>query len=196
MIKRILKVALRLISWTVVGALVLVTAFNLASYVKRATGDEQMPLVFGYGTAIVLTGSMEPEISAGDLVVIKEKDSYEEGDVITYEGRTTPVTHRIIEISRDGDGNALYLTQGDANNTDDGYIPNERVVGKVVLTVPSVGALQQFFTTPIGFLVITLIVGALLFMPELLGKKRNDGSEKQGEPTDAKRSNKKEETEE
>ena len=177
MTKKILKGAFRAISLLIIAVTVLIAVFNITSYIKRLTSDEQLPLVLGFGSAIVLTGSMEPNISAGDLVVIHRQDSYKPNQVVTYEGNTTPVTHRVIAIGSDENGGTTYLTQGDANNTDDGYIPADRIIGRVILVIPNVGGLQNFLTSPMGFTLITLALGAMLFAPELINKSKNSSDE-------------------
>lgn len=53
----------------------LIIVFIYVLYSKYIRKDE-ITTVFGYGFLIVLTGSMEPEISTGSLVIIKECDNY------------------------------------------------------------------------------------------------------------------------
>ena len=160
--KRIVSI----LTWVLTAALALVVLLNIMSYVKRLKGD-QCPTVLGFGTAVVITGSMKPEINENDLIVIHEEDSYEVDDIITYRGNTTPVTHRVIEKGSDEIGE-YYVTQGDANNTSDGKIYSERVVGKVVLVLDGVGDVQMFLSTPAGFMLLTLSMLFLAFLPEML----------------------------
>lgn len=68
----------------------------------RAIGRKEIPSVFGFSPLIVLSGSMEPEIYKGDLVIIQSQEGYGEGDIVTYltpaaDGSVTSVTHRIID---------------------------------------------------------------------------------------------------
>ena len=174
MLKKIVKTCLKAASYVTFGLLIAILIFNAISMIKRSAG-EQLPTVLGFGSAIVLTGSMEPEISPDDMVIIHKQESYALRDVITYEGNTTPVTHRIIEVRADDNGVLMYKTQGDANNTDDGYIPAEKVIGRVILVIPSVGGAQRFFQSPAGFLLITIIAGALLFLPDIFTAKAKNG---------------------
>ena len=93
---------------------------------------EPVPSFAGYSHLIVTTGSMESEISAGDLIIIKDTGNYKNGDIITFlhEGETTPTTHRIIGINDDG----TYVTKGDANNTADIVdVKKELIVGEVTI---------------------------------------------------------------
>ena len=155
------------IMYVLTALLALIVLFNLITHIKRKNGD-QCPTVLGFGTAIVISGSMEPEISVNDLIVIFKTDNIDVGDVITYRGNTTPVTHRVIEKGADDVGE-YYVTKGDANEPDDGRIYKERVVGKVIFTLDGFGEVQAFMSTTAGFMLLTAIMLLLAFMPELIG---------------------------
>ena len=64
----------------------------------RLTGNV-VPMPFGVGAAVVLSGSMEPELSVGDLLFVAERDTYEVEDVVVYQDGGMAVTHRIIAIN-------------------------------------------------------------------------------------------------
>ena len=52
--------------------------------INSFTHPDEIPSFFGWKPFIVLSGSMESEIYAGDLAVVKESDSVKQGDIITY----------------------------------------------------------------------------------------------------------------
>ncbi|NHX35167.1 MULTISPECIES: signal peptidase I [Halolamina] len=116
---------------------------------------------------VVLSGSMEPAISAGDVVVVESvpPGAIAVDDVVTYsrsdEGAT--VTHRVIEVDDTGDERVFY-TKGDANeDADQRPVPASALVGSVVLTIPYIGYVIQFVGTRTGFaLLVVLPFGALL----------------------------------
>ena len=85
--------------------------------------------VYGYTTLIVSSGSMEPELMVGDVIIIKECDSYNKGDIITFNvNNEYLVTHRIIEEKENH-----YITKGDNNNSaDDNIILEEQIEGKLI----------------------------------------------------------------
>jgi signal peptidase len=120
------------------------------------------PVVFGWSCASVLTGSMEPGISPGDLVVSRAQGSYSEGDVVTYLTETgSSVTHRVVAVSDEG----LLTTRGDANNADDSLqVDPANVVGAVVLVVPGAGTALGWLATPAGAASAAALVAALLFL--------------------------------
>ena len=127
---------------------------------RRTTGKENIT-VFGFSSAVVLTGSMSDTINPNDMVITKVGDTYSVGDIIMFEANTITVTHRIIDVSDSG-----YLTKGDANNTADAKaIPKEKVVGKVVAVIPKIGSLILFLTTPLRMLIITLILISVTVFP-------------------------------
>src|SRR3989344_4702559 len=77
-----------------------------------------LPIPGNIEVKIVKSGSMEPSISTGSLVVVRPHAAYAKGDVITF-GKDTktdiPTTHRIID-TKDG---PLYIVKGDANEEAD-----------------------------------------------------------------------------
>lgn len=93
----------------------------------------------------VLTGSMEPVISPGDMIVVRGVDSPADvrvGDVVTFQPVSNDpalITHRVVE-KRFGSGSGVsFVTRGDANGADDDPIVFDQVVGEYVYHVPFVG---------------------------------------------------------
>lgn len=116
-----------------------------------------MPMPFGFGISAVLSGSMEPEYSVDDLVIVKKSDNYEIGDVVVYQSDNTLIMHRIISI----DGNEI-ITKGDANNIEDSPIKREYIKGKASGKIPEFGAVLMLLKTPAGFLIL-LAAAIILF---------------------------------
>ncbi len=117
---------------------------------------------------IVKSGSMEPAIPTGSIVVVKPKGSYAIGDVITF-GKDTktdvPTTHRIIAHNNDG----TYTVKGDANEeADPNPVERTTIIGKVVFHVPYVGYLLNFARQPIGFTLLIAIPAGLVILEEIL----------------------------
>jgi len=106
---------------------------------SRLTGME--PSLFGNRLYVVDSGSMEPALRINSLIIVNERtpDQIEMGDILTYYGADsrTRVTHRVVEI---GPNNEYFITQGDANNTEDAMpVERENVIGTVALSIPYVG---------------------------------------------------------
>ncbi|THE65581.1 signal peptidase I [Salinadaptatus halalkaliphilus] len=120
---------------------------------------------------VVLSGSMEPDISPGDVVIVEEADPalIEEGDVITYarSDAEIPVTHRVIDVREQG-GEVAFQTQGDANpEPDTQLVPGENVLGSVAVTLPLIGYVIQFGGTTPGLLLLVGVPVGLLVLSEV-----------------------------
>ena len=110
--------------------------------------------LFPFQPALVGSGSMEPKMYAGDVVIIAKvsADNVELGDVIQFRvPEEVTVMHRVIEIQETEGGGRLFITKGDANDKPDSEpVTPENVVGKTVMTIPKIGwasiAVKQFFT--------------------------------------------------
>lgn len=119
---------------------------------------------------IILSGSMEPEMSPGDAVLVDDTDpaDIEEGDVVTFarDGSDTVVTHRVVDV-REEDGQRVFETKGDANEEADREpVSAENVVGTVTLTIPLIGYVVHFVNTPLGFATMVLLPLGLLAVSE------------------------------
>ncbi len=152
----------RVFSILLTALLALLLVFNLATIILRQVRGNRHATVFGITTAVVISGSMEPNISVNDMVVVAKQKDYKAKEVITYvsEGGSL-VTHRIVEITKEG-----FITKGDFNNDIDTEAPiaKENVVGKVILVIPGIGAVQEFIMTPLGMLCITLLGFLLIWL--------------------------------
>ena len=121
---------------------------------------------------VVLSGSMEPALSPGDVVIVDASGPVEVGDVITYRtgANTVPTTHRVVGVVDGG-----YETKGDANeNADAGLIGPEAVIGRVVLTIPVVGHVILWANTPVGYVTFVVAPLVLLGVSELFAWARSD----------------------
>lgn len=100
-------------------------------YLRNTTGNPRASL-FGVTTHVVISDSMEPYLSKGDVLIVKESDSYDIGDVITYiDGDGRSITHRIVEVDIGG-----YIAKGDNNpSCDPGMISETQIVGKLIFRV-------------------------------------------------------------
>ena len=147
---------------TIIGwLLVIVVGFMLLALVV-------IPRVTGAQAYTVLTGSMEPGLAPGALVVVKPTpaDELVAGDVITfqpYSGNPAVVTHRITGIYYDMSGQPRIYTQGDANNVaDDWALVPEQIRGKLWYSVPQLGRVNVLLTGETRAVAITVVAGGLI----------------------------------
>ncbi|MGL5530599.1 MAG: signal peptidase I [Culicoidibacterales bacterium] len=108
----------------------------------------------------VTSGSMEPTIATGSVVLVnKTQKQVETGDVITFLSGQQAVTHRVIAVEATESG-PLYTTQGDANNAiDPGQRTPDQIVGKVLFGIPLIGTLILFVQNHLWTLVGISLVG-------------------------------------
>ena len=158
-----------------IAALVVLLLLGVISIGRRVLFDDPVPLTFGYGTAVIVGGSMEPTIDFGDKIVIQGQDAYEVGDIVTFrsESGNSIVTHRVVEVTPDG-----YITQGDTNNARDPEIGRDQVIGRVIGTVPMLGKVILFFQQPLG--IALLVIGLLAIVEAPIVYKKWTHSEKYG----------------
>jgi len=86
----------------------------------------------------IATGSMYPEIKAGDAVIIKKctPNDIVLGDVIEYKMNGYTVIHRVIEIYQK-DGEFFFITKGDNNDSKDSIpVSEDQLIGKVIYKIP------------------------------------------------------------
>ena len=116
---------------------------------------------------VITSGSMEPTIKKGSLVIIIPHDEYRQGDIISF---NDPVignnNHRIVGIVNSG-GVTYFITKGDAATRPD-HIPvtMDRIVGKIVLTFPYLGYAAYF-----GF--FAALVPIILIVFHFIRKRRS-----------------------
>ena len=131
-------------------------------------------LIMGsYKPLIVLSGSMNPIMKPGDMVIMTPTTPEDiiVGDIIIY---TDPsgtlnkvITHRVIEITDSDD--LTFQTKGDANEDKDNYqVPAANIVGESVFVIPAIGYLPNLLKTPFVFVFLVIIPGATIMIDELL----------------------------
>lgn len=127
------------------------------------------PITGNYKLMIVQSGSMEPKIKMGGLVLVKPADEYKIGDVITFGPYTrtkAPTTHRIYDI-RVVEGKTSYITKGDANeDLDQKEVQEKDILGKVLFSVPYVGYAVDFAKKPLGFGLIIIVPAVIIIFDE------------------------------
>lgn len=143
------------------------------------------PSCFGYTPLMVETGSMLPLFGEDDLLLIKntpDDAEYYPGDVICFHSGDVYVTHRIDSIGKDDNGNAVYTTKGDANNTPDREtVRSEQILGVYQIRFAGMGKALLFIQTPLGMIVcvmLPILIVILLFTvpPRIEQRKRRKKS--------------------
>lgn len=127
-----------------------------------------VPRLTGATAYTVLTGSMEPTLPPGTLIVVKEVPATElvAGDVITFQmqsGDPAVNTHRIVQVAYDSQGTPRFATQGDANeHADEGLLVPEQVRGRLWYSVPYLGHANTALAGENRDVVVNVLGGALI----------------------------------
>lgn len=136
------------------------------------TASSALPTKKLFSSYVVATGSMEPTIPVGAVVLTRFADpaSLQENDVITYEQPNDPntiIVHRIIR--KTSDGSLGFTTKGDNNDTEDTWLvtPNN-VLGKMFFVIPYLGHPISFLKTPAGFAIGIGIPALLLALLQVV----------------------------
>ncbi len=176
--KGLFKYISTVVSWTVfillcvVGILLVYYFISVRLY---ATHGEKFEPKFSVYT--VVSESMEPTIDKYDVIVntkINSIDDVKVNDVITYistwqvnYGMT--VTHRVIGTKTLDDGSKCLITRGDNNTSEDPIcIKKSNVIGVVKAVIPSLGRIQFFLSSSIGWLLVVLIPALYIIVKDIL----------------------------
>ena len=169
-----------------------------------AFSDDQEKSYFGFRFFNVLSDSMRPEpgdppggFSADDIVIVKvvkpenAREEIKEGDVITIrtsDERTTAdgkrevvyLSHRVVDILEEYEGveDLFLVARGDRNEADDPPVPVERLVGKVVLVLPSMGPILDYVKN--NWVLVIVFIVALITFAILLRSLLSSGKKKRG----------------
>ncbi len=142
--------------------------------------------IFGFRVFTVVSGSMEPTYSVGDLIYVKSvsPEEVKVGDPITFvlNEELVVATHRVVEIDEQ---NQCFYTKGDANDTPDGDpVHFKNLVGVVKFHIPLLGYVSDYIQHPPGLYValgsVALLVIAV-FLPEITSKKAKEDNEEKTE---------------
>lgn len=157
-------------TWNIVTTALVVLAVLCAAFLVGAR-------LLGYQAHTVVSESMEPEYSEGDLLYVKPVDvnTIQVDDLITFllNEDLEVATHRVVRVDAE---NQYFYTQGDANDTEEvSSVHFDNVIGVPKFAIPKLGYVSNFVQNAPGRYItigLGLVLLLLLFLPELLGKKK------------------------
>ncbi len=157
-----MKLIFATIRYLLIGGVVLLTLLLLGTL---------MPIQGGIKVKIVKSGSMEPTIMTGSIVIIKPEPAYSIGDIITF-GKDTktqiPTTHRIVAVSGSG-ASSEFQTKGDANDAPDPVATRmSDISGKVIFHASYIGYILDFARKPLGFALIVGVPAFAIILDEVM----------------------------
>jgi len=133
--------------------------------------------LLGYQCYTVISGSMYPKYNVGDLLYVKEVDvnSIQVGDDITFilNEDLMVATHQVVRVDAE---NQRFYTKGLANEIEDSEpVHFNNVIGVPQFSIPKLGYVSDFVQNPPGTYItigVGIILIALVFVPDLIGKKK------------------------
>ena len=153
----------------VITALIIVT-LSILIIVKKTLYPHKIPDIMGIKPFIVLTGSMEPNIKTGDLVLVKEVniEQLKEGDIIAFRHIEEDVVliHRIV--GRETEEEIILRTKGDNNQTEDKLKVNcENIEGIYIMRFEKIGEIAMFMRSHEGVVISILAIISIFFLWQL-----------------------------
>lgn len=154
---------------SILGTVLLVVLIAVVIVMFNARISGESPNAFGYHIFRVSSGSMEPQLLIGDVILVKsvEPDEVNNGDIVTYKGEEGDledkfITHQVIADPQYVGGEYQFQTQGTAEGTiADPLWYEDQLVGVYVCKVPFINAVYNFFLQPYGLITFVLIIVAL-----------------------------------
>ena len=149
---------------------------NLVVLANAWLRPNEVPGFFGWKPFIVLSGSMETEINAGDIVVTKEVDTsnLKKGDIIAFKKGNMVTTHRIVEVELDENRNVVFKTKGDNNNSEDDFkVYANEVEGIFKFKIKKLGNVAMFIQTPTGMVACLSVPIALIIIIQIIQSRQN-----------------------
>lgn len=137
----------------------------------------------------VVSGSMEPTYSVGDLIYVKtvDPDSIKVGDPITFvmNEDLDVATHRVTAVDSE---NREFTTKGDANKNEDANpVHFNNLIGKPIFAIPLLGYVSAYIQSPPGMYIaiaLGIVLLAMVFLPDLINKSKKQSVEPAGEATE------------
>jgi len=154
--------------WTILINTVLVLLILIGILIAAS----MLPLKNNYRILAVMSGSMQPTISTGSLVIIKPVQEYKDQDIITFKTPNSAkkndyTTHRIVKIESKA-GGKTFVTKGDANSADDTeQIVQSEVVGKELFSIELLGYILGYIKTLPGLLIIVVVPAVIIIYEEV-----------------------------
>jgi signal peptidase len=154
--------------------LVLILIVNVTLIVRSYIYPDKVPDFMGYKPFIVLSGSMEPTILAGDLIITKvvAPEQIVKDDIIAFHAeKNTVVTHRVTDVKT---ANGLsFLTKGDANTGADAKaVSTADLEGIYLMRFAGIGRFAMFLQTPIGMLLFVITPLCLFIVYDIMSRNR------------------------
>lgn len=149
--------------------------YNFSLIVQAVLRPNETPAFLGYKMYVIISGSMQPELDIGDIVVVKKinPEDLKKEDVISFRKGQTIITHRIAEVQKT-DESLKFVTKGDNNNTDDkDLVTTKEIEGLVVNKIQKLGKIVLMLRDKTLIIVIVLIYYIFLMYDQSIQERKN-----------------------
>ena len=151
--------------------------FSLFLIIIELGNSKEGPSFFNIELYTVISESMSPRLKINDIVIVKkgyEIESYKKGNIITFIRDNEVITHRIDRVIS-ADMRPAFITKGDNNKVEDEEIVKyENIIGKVVLTMPKIGALVNLLKNKLFFVSILCLLFGIMYFDNKSKKRRQE----------------------
>lgn len=151
--RRIIKALLYII-------IIPIIIYNIGLIYISIANQNEIPEFLKVKTFIIVSGSMEPELSEGDIIIVKkcEENDLKENDIISYRTGQSEITHRIVQIETTEKGKR-YITKGDNNIiVDNEPVKYENIEGKYIGKISYLGKVILLFNNKILLIVLIILI--------------------------------------
>ena len=165
---RTINLIKNIICWILIVVLVFTLVVFFTARINGST-----PSVFGYSIYRVSSGSMEPELKVGDIIldkVVENPEDLKVGDVITFKSDDYGdllVTHKVIKAPYEDNGKLMLQTKGVANELEDKPISTDKVKGIMICKVDYLDTVYNVFLSPWGLLILIALI-VIIFFDEII----------------------------
>lgn len=137
------------------------------------SGENKKDLFSAY---TIVSPSMVPSINVLDVVVtmrVNIPEDLKKGDIVTFNSTDyrysgVRVTHRIYDIEKTSDGEYLFTTKGDNNNTpDSSRISFNEIYGRVLFRIPKIGYIQYYLSSILGWVAIIIVPAVMIIIYDI-----------------------------
>ena len=153
-------------------SILLIFSIALWVYVLYCVQTKEYVTIFGGNVFQIVSGSMEPQIPVGSLIVSQQSkmEEIQVGDVVVFRSAEPwmyrrVVLHRVVDISQIN-GETVLITQGDANPVaDPRYVTRENLIGKMICCATEkhpIAGLYRLLTHKVGFCFLVIVPGVVL----------------------------------
>lgn len=143
---------------------IILVLYSVIIMLQKIIWRDKIPNIFGFKNFIVLSGSMEPKLKIGDIIIVKETSKIKEGDIISFKEKNSIVTHRITKIINE-DGEEFLQTKGDANSAIDiDLVRKDAVEGKYCFKIPFLGNLILLLKNRIVICILGILMVIFLIV--------------------------------